>query len=158
VVFDEDASGRNAEILIRHVGLDCNRDTRSFRFDELNAPPVSVAAVAQSASDMDILLLAVRDDKMLPAHMQFWLGLCLGLRDEGYEGALVALIAQSAETADLHSSLVEYLETVAIIGGMAFFPWQQSVPQSSLSDSAPTGSTSTAPAKLERFLPDEHSS
>ena len=71
---------------------------------------------------------------MLPAHIQFWLGLCLGLRDEDLEGALVALIAEAADTADLHSSLVEYLETMAIIGGLAFFTQQHSVPHPSSSD------------------------
>jgi len=150
VVFDEDTSSRSAEILIKHVASGYQCDKQSFRFDELDEPIPGVAAARRTA-DTDILVLAVRDDRMLPAHIQFWLGLCLGLRDEDHEGALVALSAQAGETADLHSSLVEYLETVAIIGGMAFFPWQQSVPHSSSSDYAPTGSSSTAPARFERF-------
>ena len=34
----------------------------------------------------------------------------------------MALITEASGTSDLHLSLVEYLETVAIIGGLAFFP------------------------------------
>lgn len=152
VVFDEDASGRSAEILIRHVASDYECDAQSFRFDELDAPAPGVAA-ARSAADTDILVLAARGDRMLPDHIRLWLGLCLGLRDEDHEGALVALITQAAGITDLHSSLVEYLETVAIIGGLAFFPQHHDVPHASSSDPAPTGSSATAPAKFEFFSP-----
>jgi hypothetical protein len=150
VAFDEDASGRSAEILIKHVASDHRCERQSFRFDELD-PPVHSVAAARSAADTDVLMLAIRGDRMPPAYIQFWLGLCLGLREEDQEGAFVALITQPAETADLHSSLMEYLETVATIGGLAFFPWQHSIPDASSSDSAPTGLTSTAPATIERF-------
>jgi hypothetical protein len=121
VVFDEDASSKSAEVLIRHVTSDYQCDTQTFRFDDLEGPRPGVAA-ARSAADTDILVLAARGDRVLPAHIRLWLGLCLGMRDENQEGALVALITQVAGTADLHSSIVNYLETVAIIGGLAFFP------------------------------------
>jgi hypothetical protein len=150
VVFDEDASARSADVLIRHVASDYQCDTQSFSFDELDAPVPGVAA-ARSAADTDILVLAARGDRMLPDNIRLWLGLCLGLRDEDREGALVALITQDRETADLHSSLVEYLETVAIIGGLAFFPRQHHVSLADSSDSAPTGSTATAPGRFELF-------
>jgi hypothetical protein len=137
VVFDEDASGRSAEILIRHVASDYQCDTQSFRFDELNTPAPGVAA-ARSAADTDILLLAARGDRMLPTHIRLWLGLCLGLRDKDQEGALVAMITQVAGTAGLHSSIVEYLETVAIIGGLAFFPQQLGVANDFASNPSPS--------------------
>jgi hypothetical protein len=137
VVFDEDASGRSAEILIRHMASDYQSDTQSFRFDELNTPAPGVAA-ARSAADTDILVLAARGDRMLPTHIRLWLGLCLGLRDKDQEGALVAMITQVTGTAGLHSSVVEYLETVAIIGGLAFFPQEHSVAQDSTSDLSPS--------------------
>src|ERR1035438_6702707 len=117
VVFDQDASAHSADVLIRHVASDYQYDTQSFRFDELDSPVPGVAA-ARSAADTDILVLAARGDRTLPAHIQFWLGLCLGLRDKDHEGALVALITRVAGIAGLHSSIVEYLETVAIIGGL----------------------------------------
>ena len=123
VVFDEDASARSADVLIRHVASDYQCDTQSFRFDDLDAPKPGVAA-AHTAADTDILVLAARGDRMLPTHIRLWLGLCLGMRNENQAGALVALITQVVETADLHSSIVDYLETVAIIGGLAFFPKQ----------------------------------
>ncbi len=121
VVFDEEASNQNAEVLIRHVTSDYQCDTQSFHFDELHTPAPGVAA-ARNAADTDILVLAARGDRSLPAHIQFWLGLCLALRDGGQEGAFVAMIPLVTETADLHSSMVEYLATVAIIGGLVFFP------------------------------------
>jgi hypothetical protein len=135
IVFDDDVSARSAEVFIRHVASDFPRDTQSFRFDELDPPGPGVAA-ARSASDTDILVLAVRDDHMLPAHVESWLGLCMGLRDEDQEGALVVLVAKASETADLNSSLLEYLETVAAIGGLAFFPRRPNVSHAFAPDQA----------------------
>ena len=120
VVFDDDASASSAEVLIGHVASGYECDTRSFRFDELDRPEPVVAA-ARSASNSDILVIAVRDDQMLPSHVKSWLGLCLGLRDEDQDGALVALIAKAAETSNPSSSLSEYLEGVAVIGRLEFF-------------------------------------
>jgi len=82
-------------------------------------------AAARNASDTDILVLAVRDDQMLPPHIRSWLLLCVGLRDEDQEGALVVLIDKEAETADSNSLLLAYLERVATMGRLAFFPRQQ---------------------------------
>ena len=121
VVFDDDDSAQSAEVLIRQAASDYECDTQSFRFDDLDRPaPVMVAA--RNASNADILVLTVRDDQMLPSHVKSWLGLCLGLRDEDQEGALVVLIAEAAQTSNPGSSLLEYLETLAVIGRMAFFP------------------------------------
>jgi hypothetical protein len=124
VVFDEDDSARAAEVLIRHVASDYQCDKQSFRFDELDARAPGVAA-ARSAADTDILVLAIRDDSALPSHVRLWLGLCLGLRHDGEEGAFVALITKTADTAKLDKSLAEYLQAVALIGGMAFFLREQ---------------------------------
>jgi hypothetical protein len=128
VVFDEEASARSAAVLIRQVAPDCPCDTRSFRFDELAGRKPGVTA-ARNAADADILLLAARGDRTLPAHVRFWLGLCLGLRDRDQAGAFVAVIANGAGTARLHSSIVDYLATLAVSGGMAFFPQQPGVPE-----------------------------
>jgi hypothetical protein len=40
----------------------------------------------------------------------------------------VALITNLSRTGDRHSSIVEYLETVAIIGGVAFLLHEQGAP------------------------------
>jgi hypothetical protein len=124
VVFDDDASAQSAEVLIRHVASDYECDRQSFSFDELDFPAPGVAA-AYSACNSDMFVLAVRDDQPLPSHVQSWLGLCIGLRDEDQEGALVVLIAETAPTAKAESSLLEYLENVAVVGSMAFFPRQR---------------------------------
>jgi hypothetical protein len=125
VVFDDDASAQSAEVLIRHVASDYECDWQSFSFDELDAPAPGVAA-ARSACNSDIIVFAVRDNRTLPSHVKSWLGLCIGLREEDQEGALVALIAEAAQTSNPGSSLLEYLETVAVVGRMAFFPRRQS--------------------------------
>lgn len=80
VVFDDEDSAWSAELLIRHVasGYDCEK--QSFSFDELDRP-APVMAAARSASDADILMVAVRYDHMLPPHVKSWLGLCVGLRN-----------------------------------------------------------------------------
>jgi hypothetical protein len=121
VVFDDDDSAQSAEVLIRHVASDYECDRQSFSFDELDPPAPGVAA-ARSACNSDILVLAVRDDRPLPCHVKSWLSLCIGLRDEDQEGALVVLIAETAQTSNAGSSLFEFLENVAVIGSMAFFP------------------------------------
>jgi hypothetical protein len=123
VVFDHEESAKRAGALIEHVasGYECER--QSFSFEELDPPAPGVAA-ARSACNSDIIVFAVRDDRRLPAHIKSWLGLCIGLRDEELEGALVVLIAEAAQTSEPGSSLLEYLATVADVGRMAFFPWQ----------------------------------
>jgi hypothetical protein len=126
VVFDDDVSAQSVEVLIRHVALGYECDTQSFRFDELDRPAPVVAA-ARSASDSDILVLAVRDDQMLPSLVKSWLGLCIGLRDDDQEGALVVLIEKTPDMAEPGSLLLEYLETVAAIGGLAFFSRGQNI-------------------------------
>jgi hypothetical protein len=126
VVFDDDASARSAEILIKHVtaGLEC--DIWSFAFDDLALPGRGLAA-ARHASDADILIVTVRDDHALPAHIEAWLDLYVGLRDKDQEGVLVLLIANAEDKADPDSSLVDYLETIAAIGGLSFIPGRGSV-------------------------------
>jgi hypothetical protein len=126
VVFDDDNSARSAEVVIKHVTADLECDTRSFDFDDLDSPGPGLAA-ARNASDTDILVVSVSDDGALPRHVKAWLDLYLGLRDRAREAALVVLIGQPAETADSNSSLEEYLETVAAIGGMTFIPSRRRV-------------------------------
>jgi hypothetical protein len=92
-----------------------------FAFDELDPPGPGVTA-ARTASNSDVLVVAVRDDHALPVHMQLWLGLCLGLRDQDLGGILVSLVRKAEEVADPESSLLDYLETVAAIGGLSFCP------------------------------------
>jgi len=133
IVFDDDASARRAEVLITHVTCQFECDMRSFAFDDLDLPGPGIAA-ARSASDADILMVSVRDDEDLPRHMKAWLDLYLGLRDKDQEGALVLLIAKAATTADPDSSLVEYLESVAAIGGLSFIPNRRSPSHNSASD------------------------
>src|SRR5258705_8717127 len=80
IVFDDDASARSARMLIKHVASDYECDTQLFCFAELD-PPAPGTAAARSACDTDILVLAIRDDRMLPGHMESWLRLCLGFQD-----------------------------------------------------------------------------
>jgi hypothetical protein len=121
VVFDDDASALGAEVLIKHAASDSPCDVHLFAFDELDPPGPGITA-ARDACDSDILVVAVRDGHALPGHIELWLGLCLGLRDQGVGGLLLALIRKADEVADPESSLIDYLKTVAAIGGLAFFP------------------------------------
>ena len=121
VVFDDDASALSAEVLIKHTASDLQYNVQLFAFDELDPPGPGVTA-ARNACDSDILVVAVRDDHALPGHIELWLGLYLGLRDQGVGGLLLALIRKADEVADPESSLIDYLKTVAGIGGLAFVP------------------------------------
>jgi hypothetical protein len=126
VVFDDDTSASSAEVLIRHVASEYECHRQSFSFDELDTPAPGVAA-ARSASESDIFVIAVRDERMLPCHVKSWLRLCIGMRDEDQDGALVVLIAESAQTSNPGASLLDYLETVAITGRLAFFSSQRGI-------------------------------
>lgn len=106
--------------MIRQVAWDYEYETTLFHFDELNGKTRGVTA-ARRVSDTDILVLAVRDDRDLPSHVRLWLGLCLGMRNRDNEGALVALIVQTEEANGPDALLVDYLETVAIVGGLTFY-------------------------------------
>jgi hypothetical protein len=57
----------------------------------------------------------------LPACVQLWLGLWLGLRDEETEGALILLTTKVNGSVSPDSELLDYMEAVATIGGLAFF-------------------------------------
>jgi hypothetical protein len=121
VVFDDEDSAKSAEVLIQHVASSYDCEKQSFSFDELDPPAPGVAA-ARSVSDSDIFIFAVHDDRTVPRHVKSWLQLCIGLRDEDQDGALVVLIAEVAQTSYPGSLLLEYLETIAITGRLAFFP------------------------------------
>jgi len=141
IVFDDELSASSAEVVIRRVASDFPCDTQSFDFQKLALPGPAVAA-ARSASDTDIL--AVRADQMLPPHIRSWLLLCVGLRDEDQEGALVVLIDKEAETADSNSLLLAYLERVATLGGWHF----------SRGNNVPSTRNRTMPALLLDRAPD----
>ena len=124
VVFDEDSSAGNAEVLIKHVASNFGCETRSFRFDELDQPAPGVAA-ARHASATDIVVLALGDDRMLPDHVQYWLGLLIGLRGKDRRGALVVMFSHTVASSSTGSSLMDYLAAVATVGGLDFIPQQK---------------------------------
>ena len=126
VVFDEEASVGNAEVLIKHVASNFGCESQSYHFDELDHPVPGTAA-ARFASATDILVLALGDDRMLPVHMQYWLGLLAGLRAKSQRGALVVLFSQAVAASGGGSPLVEYLASVAALGGLDFIPQQRNV-------------------------------
>jgi hypothetical protein len=135
VVSDDEASAENAEVLIRHVTSDYQRDTQSFLFDELDPPGPSITA-ARSVCNTDILVIAVSEERMLPAHVKLWLDLCLALRDEDQEGALVLVISNAVETAYADSPLMECLNAVAALGRLTVFPQPRSPARSPGQDHA----------------------
>ena len=126
IVFDDDASAQSAEGLVRHMASDYECDRQSFSFDELDFLLPGVAA-AHSACNSEVFVLAVRDDRPLPSHVKSWLGLCIGLRDEDQDDALVLLVAEMAQTSKAGSSLLGYLDTVAVIGRIEFFSRQRDI-------------------------------
>lgn len=138
MVFDDAVSARAAETLIRRAVLDFEYNLRSFAFADLDPSGPGVTA-ARSVFDTDILIVAVCEDQDLPDYMQFWLGLCLGLREQDQEGLLIVLIVKTAETADPDSSLLDYLRTVAAIGKMEFISHPRNSWRVPASNLAPNG-------------------
>src|SRR5258708_34240633 len=80
IVFDDDASARSAEVLIRHTASDLPCDVQLFAFEELD-PPGPVVTAARKASVSNILVVPVADDLALPGPTRWCLGSCLGSPD-----------------------------------------------------------------------------
>jgi hypothetical protein len=62
IVFEEFASAREGEVLIRHVVSDCERETRLFKFEEFHSTKPRVLG-ARRASDSDLMLLGLLNSR-----------------------------------------------------------------------------------------------
>jgi hypothetical protein len=120
VVFDTGASARCAKEFIRRVCQTELFDTRLLQLDEhllLNRRDDS----ARIASDVNLLVVAMQTDYGLPSFAKDWLARWINFRAEELEGALVALVTNSMAPPDSDSDLIAHLETVAVVGRLAFF-------------------------------------
>ena len=101
VAFEEDDCARNAEVLIRRVAPDELRDTELWRLEQLAALSPG-NAVAGSASEADLVIIALRSGSNLTQLARTWLSHSLTLRDDDREGVLLVLWsganAQAAQT------------------------------------------------------------
>jgi hypothetical protein len=119
MLFDEDASVRSAEELLRRVASTERCAAARCRFEDLNSQARSLA-MARAATEADLLLLAIDRDGELPEHVKSWLFRWLHGRNAARDGALVALMTGGRDPA-YNPGVRLYLETVASIGGLAFF-------------------------------------
>lgn len=117
VAFDEDDCARNAEVLIHRVAPDELCDTELCRLEQV-AERVQGDAVARSAAEADLFIIAMRDGNTLTQSARTWLSRLLALRDTDHEGALAVLLSG---TNPRNAELLAYLETLAVLNRLEFF-------------------------------------
>ena len=120
VVFDIGASARCAKEFMRRV---CQTDPFDMRLLQLDEHLLSNRRddSARMVSDVNLLVVAMQADYGLPPFAEAWLARWINFRAEELEGALVALVTNSMAAPDSDSYLVAHLETVAVVGRLAFF-------------------------------------
>jgi len=120
VVFDSGASARCAKEFIRRV---CQTEPFDMRLLQLDEHLLSNRRddSARMVSDVSLLVVAMQADYGLPSFAKAWLARWINFRTEGLEGALVALVTNSMAPLDSDSDLIAHLETVAVVGRLAFF-------------------------------------
>jgi hypothetical protein len=117
IVFDAGWQIENAESAGDTPAMGC--EIHAYDFAKLKSPEHRMKAV-RHASAADVLIVAVQTDRPLPLHVQFSLGISLGLRDKGHRGVLALLTRRDASRTRTDSSLQHYLKTIAPSGGWKF--------------------------------------
>jgi hypothetical protein len=120
VVFDSKASARCAKEFIRRVCQTELFDMRLLQLDEYSLSNRRDDS-ARMVSDISLLVVAMQADYGLPSFAKAWLARWINFRPEELEGALVALVTNSMAPPDSDSDLIAHLETVAVVGRLAFF-------------------------------------
>lgn len=120
VVSDSGASERCAKEFIRRVCQTELFDMRLLRLDE-HVLSNHRDDSARIASEVNLLVVAMQTDYGLPSFAKDWLARWINFRAEELEGALVALVTNSMGPPDSDSDLIAHLETLAVIGRLAFF-------------------------------------
>jgi hypothetical protein len=144
VAFDEDDCARNAEVLIRRVAPDELRDTELWRLEQLAALSPG-NAVARSASEADLVIIALRSGSTLTQLARTWLSHSLTLRDDDREGVLVVLWSGANAQAGANTELLAYLETLAVLSRLEFF--------AGCADSKAAGYIELAPPPVTNYAP-----
>lgn len=150
VAFDEDECARNAEVLIHHVAPDELCDIELCRFEQLAALPQG-NAVAGSASEADLFIIALRSGGTLAQPVRTWLNRSLTLRDDGEEGVLVVLLSGANAQLGANTELLAYLETLAVLSRVEFFAGYAEAKAASSAKLAPPLATNFA-----QFTPTIH--
>jgi len=117
IVFDAGWQIENAESADDTLAGAC--EIHAYGFANLKLPEHRMKAV-RHASAADILIVAVQTDRPLPLHVQFSLGISLGLRDKNHRGVLALLMRKCCSKISPDSPLKHYLKTIAPSGGWKF--------------------------------------
>ena len=120
ILFDSVASARCAKDFLVRVARSEPFCTTLVRAGELLASDEGRWS-ARTASKVDLMILAVETDQALPSATKTWLSRWINFRAEHQECALVGLVANKAISPDRNSPLIAYLETLAVVGKLAFF-------------------------------------
>jgi hypothetical protein len=118
VVFDNGASARSARRLIRRVSRNEAPEVTLLRFDEC-LPSSNRDDRARSASDSELLVVAMGHGGELPDFAKSWLELWASFcRDDC---ALVAFITNGSSRPDSDCPLLAFLEAIAVANNFEFF-------------------------------------
>lgn len=98
------------------AGHDCEIHAYDFAELALNQRRLETARWAANA---DILMVAAIMDRSLPSHIEFWMGVSFGLRDNR-QGVLVLLTGPAKPMGGADSPVHDYLKIMAAVGGLEF--------------------------------------
>ncbi len=120
ILSDDAASAVSAESLLGRVSGATPCRLQHCGFGELNST-ARLHATAVAAGRAEILIVAVRENEKLPLAVCEWLYRWLAQRDKQHDGALVAMVTSESAGAYIDPELTFFLESLASIGGLAFF-------------------------------------
>jgi hypothetical protein len=144
VAFDEADCARNAEVLIHRVAPDESCDTEQWRLEQLAALSQG-NVVAGSASEANLVIIALCGGSTLTQLARTWLSRSLMLRDDDREGVLVVLLSGAKAQPGANTELLAYLETLAILSRLKCFAGR--------AESKAASSAELAPLPLRDFAP-----
>jgi hypothetical protein len=116
--------------LVRQFGDEFEFDCDLWRFDVLGLPEPQ-EAVAWAGHRANLIIVADRCEADLPPPVKDWLNWCVDRKTPG-SAALVALLESQRRLSDVQCRTRQFLQHVAVRGGLEFFLQEADFPQTRL--------------------------
>ena len=122
VAYEDFETGKHAkrtyDFLTEHLSGECTFTNQMWKFDVLAIPNLRQMA-AQDAAKADIVIISCHGLTELPMEVKAWIE--LWVNDESHPVALVALFDENTGSNAQTQAIRNYLEQIALRGGMEFF-------------------------------------
>ncbi len=126
LLYDDGEMAHQARALVDRVAPPGACAVQGWSFDELATGPGPEGTASETtfmALEADLLVVAMAQPSDLPASLKSWFRWWLSGRDPSRRGALVALFRNRGLEPTVSLAWM-YLETVAALAGLDFFPGQ----------------------------------